>query len=100
MALMAAHGEIGPMPDCAIFADTQAEPRAVYEHLDWLENNIPFPVYRVTEGSLENQLLYATKKNGRPPAFVRNPDGTGGMLNRQCTGDFKIDPNKIGRAHV
>lgn len=22
MALMAAHGEIGPMPDCAIFADT------------------------------------------------------------------------------
>lgn len=23
MALMAAHGEIGPMPDCAIFADTQ-----------------------------------------------------------------------------
>jgi hypothetical protein len=22
LALMAAHGEIGPMPDCAIFADT------------------------------------------------------------------------------
>jgi hypothetical protein len=26
MALMAAHGEITPMPDCAIFADTGAEP--------------------------------------------------------------------------
>ncbi len=36
MALMAAHGEITPMPDCAIFADTQAEPRSVYEHLEWL----------------------------------------------------------------
>jgi len=22
LALMAAHGEVGPMPDCAIFADT------------------------------------------------------------------------------
>lgn len=26
MALMAAKGEITPMPDCAIFADTQSEP--------------------------------------------------------------------------
>lgn len=33
LALMAAHGEIGPMPDCAIFADTGWEPKAVYEHL-------------------------------------------------------------------
>lgn len=29
MALMAAHGEIEPMPDCAIFADTKVEPAAV-----------------------------------------------------------------------
>jgi len=31
MALMAAKGEITPMPDCAIFADTQAEPQSVYD---------------------------------------------------------------------
>ena len=36
LALMAAHGEITPMPERAIFADTQAEPAAVYEHLRWL----------------------------------------------------------------
>jgi hypothetical protein len=30
MALMAAKGEITPMPQAAIFADTQAEPKAVY----------------------------------------------------------------------
>jgi hypothetical protein len=30
LALMAAHGEVGPMPDCAIFADTCWEPKAVY----------------------------------------------------------------------
>jgi hypothetical protein len=28
MALMATHGEITLMPDCAIFADTHAEPKA------------------------------------------------------------------------
>ncbi|MGB5093359.1 MAG: hypothetical protein WBN97_08640, partial [Parvibaculum sp.] len=33
LALMAAHGEIGPMPDCTIFADTGWVPQAVYEHL-------------------------------------------------------------------
>ena len=45
MALMAAHGEIEPMPDCAIFADTGDEPQAVYDHLAWLMsgNVLPFP---------------------------------------------------------
>jgi len=33
MALMASHGEITPMPDAAIFADTGWEPKAVYDHL-------------------------------------------------------------------
>ena len=37
LALIAAHGEIGPMPDCAIFADTQWEPQIIYDHLNWLE---------------------------------------------------------------
>jgi len=35
MALMAAKGQIGPMPDAAIFADTQWEPRHVYTWLNW-----------------------------------------------------------------
>ena len=50
MALLAAHGEIGPMPDCAIFADTGWEPKAVYEHLEWLMsgNVLPFPVHIVS----------------------------------------------------
>ncbi|MBK8468162.1 MAG: hypothetical protein IPL32_20295 [Chloracidobacterium sp.] len=77
MALMAAHGEITPIPDCAIFADTQAEPQSVYTWLDWLEKELPFPVYRVTKGSLavvsttirrsKNDKLYT---NGQPPAFM------------------------------
>ena len=52
LALMAAHGEIGPMPDCAIFADTGWEPKAVYEHLAWLGslNVLPFPIHIVSAG--------------------------------------------------
>jgi hypothetical protein len=92
MALMAAHGEITPMPDGAIFADTQSEPKAVYRHLDWLEQQLPFPVYRVTAGSLRDEILAATRgeqrMDARPPFFVEG----GGMLRRQCTQDYKLIP--------
>ena len=57
MALMAAHGEITPMPDCAIFADTQWEPRGVYQWLSWLETQLPFPVHRVTAGSVRDAVI-------------------------------------------
>ena len=90
MALMAAHGEITPMPDCAIFADTQSEPSGVYRHLDWLEKQLPFLVHRVTAGSLRREILAATRGeqriDARPPFFL----SSGGMLNRQCTQDYKI----------
>ena len=77
MALMAAHGEITPMPDCAIFADTQSEPSAVYRHLDWLEGKLPFPVYRVTAGSLREAILAAMAgdRPDRCPAPLLHPSG-------------------------
>ena len=58
LALMAAHGEIGPMPDCAIFADTGWEPNAVYEHLAWLgsPNVLPFPIHIVSAGDIWRRL--------------------------------------------
>lgn len=98
MALMAAHGEITPMPDCAIFADTQGEPQAVYEHLRWLmsPNVLPFPVHVVTAGSLTAEMLAAGNGDaggyGRVPFFVKNPDGSRGMVRRQCTQDYKLEP--------
>jgi hypothetical protein len=92
LALKAARGEIGPMPDAAIFADTQSEPAAVYRHLDWLERQLPFPVRRVTKGSLRDEILGAVagsnRMDGRPPFFTNG----GAMVNRQCTADFKIAP--------
>jgi hypothetical protein len=98
MALMAAHGEITPMPDCAVFADTQAEPKAVYEHLRWLmsPNVLPFPVHVVTAGDLKAQIA-SERPTGKflkvdIPAYVLAPDGESALINRSCTRDFKIDP--------
>lgn len=99
MALMAAKGEITPMPVAAIFADTQHEPQVVYDWLDWLERELPFPVVRCTAGSLAKKTLtsYYSKKNKKItttgiPAFTKNADGTVGIMSRQCTRDFKISP--------
>lgn len=75
MALMAAHGEIGPMPDCAIFADTGWEPKAVYDHLSWLmsPNVLPFPVHIVAAGNIRAQLAAAGEGErwASIPAFTR-----------------------------
>lgn len=103
MALMAAHGEITPMPDAAIFADTMAEPADVYKHLEWLcsPNVLPFPVHIVTNGNLrEDTLRLKTAKSGNQytgveiPTFVKHPvDGKRpGMQRRSCTQDYKILP--------
>jgi len=96
MALMAAHGELGPMPDCAIFADTGWEPKAVYEHLDWLEKELPFPVHRVSAGNLRADTLGEgqgrASKFSRVPWFVRGKDGLAAMGRRQCTKEYKLYP--------
>lgn len=97
LALMCAHGEF-EMPDCAIFADTQAEPESVYNWLDWLEKQLPFPVYRVTSGSLAKKALtIMTSKKGKKyqspsiPFFTSNGfSRQPGKLSRQCTRDFKV----------
>lgn len=110
LALMAAHGEVGPMPTAAIFADTQAEPASVYAWLEWLERKLPFPVVRVTAGSLTHETLRVkhNRKTGQPyysnliPAFTLNADGTRGIVGRRCTYNHKVIPivkaaRKIGK---
>ena len=100
MALMAAAGEITPMPTAAIFADTQDEPQSVYRWLDWLEKQLPFPVYRVTAGRLSDGALRIRKsKKGlsyfdkKLPWFTLSSDGRKGIIGmRNCTEDYKIVP--------
>ena len=101
LALMAAKGEVTPMPDFAIFADTQAEPSEVYKWLDWLEKQLPFPVYRVTKGDLTEDSLkvFQHKKTGNDriqriiPLYGVKPNGTvTAAIGRSCTADYKVAP--------
>lgn len=100
LALMAAHGEVTPMPKAAIFADTHAEPQSVYRWLAWLEKQLPFPVHRVTAGSLTEEItkLHINQTTGRPyyanmiPAFAAKADGGKAVVGRHCTSQFKIKP--------
>jgi len=119
LALMAAKGEVTPMPDAAIFADTQAEPgyqtrnnpkdkrEGIYGWLDWLSDQLPFPVYTVTKGDLTADSLkpHTVKKEGSPrpigskyirqiiPLFGQMPNGKiTAALGRRCTEDYKIHP--------
>ena len=82
MALMGAEGAFGPPPDVAIFADTGWEPKAVYEHLDWLETQLPFPVYRVQHRNLKEDTERGVDQDGKPgvaiPVFTRQVGGKGG----------------------
>lgn len=101
MALMAAKGEITPMPDFAIFADTMSEPKSVYKHLEWLRLRLPFPIYQVTAGSLEEDALKivnrksdnSTYVNKVIPIFGIKPNGEKtAAIGRSCTRQFKIAP--------
>lgn len=98
LALMAAHGEIGPVPDCAIFADTGWEPAAVYEHLRWMQsgNVLPFPVHVVTAGNIRSDALAKVNSTGQRfaaiPWFTLGRHGKRGMGRRQCTKEYKLRP--------
>lgn len=92
LALMAARGDIGPMPTCAFFSDTGDEPRKVYAHLAWLETQVPFPIIRIrregkTLGEYHTDTVTRGLK-GRPtiPLYTANPKG---MMGKQCSKEFK-----------
>jgi len=95
MALMAAKGEL-PEPDCAIFADTGYEPKSVYNYLKFLRNIIKYPIYVVSKGNIKNDMINSIKNNTKfptAPFFTQNAiTGKKGMLRRQCTADYKINP--------
>lgn len=94
MALMAKEGEITPMPDCAIFADTGWEPKAVYAHLERLIAALPFPVHIVSAGNIRESIINHTNTTQRyaaVPWFIRGDDKDG-MGRRQCTSEYKIQP--------
>ena len=95
LALMIEKGEI-PMVDCAIFADTGAEPEKVYEWLEYIKSQVSYPVHVVQWRNLKDDLYAAARgeyKGFTAPFHTRNREtGKKGILMRQCTHDYKIMP--------
>lgn len=103
LLLMAAKGEIKPMPDVAIFADTQFEPASIYKHLEWVEMELDYltdkaiKIEIVKHGNIKqdhiNAVNNANDRIATMPLFLDNH----GVIWRQCTVDYKIKPiqNKI-----
>jgi len=99
MLLMSLRGMFGPPPDLAIFADTQFEPSQVYDHLQWVQNEVArlsngqVTVNIVSAGNIKTDHLQGTNTTGQ--RFASMPlytqDGKG-MGRRQCTREYKIEP--------
>ncbi len=102
--LMSHEGLIPPI-DHAIFADTQEEPQAVYDHLEWMRR-IPAPVpimHIATAGKLGDHLLKGQNSTGGRfasiPCFTAKDHNlrqereacSEGIIRRQCTKEYKIE---------
>ena len=96
MALMAAAGEITPMPVAAIFADTKEEPDEVYDWIRYLQPRLPFKIHIVGEESPLSLAMFirgAWRSNGEK-SYVGIPSFTakGGFSQRRCTKYGKLIP--------
>ena len=91
-----------PKADVAVFGDTQAEPVAVYKHLAWLRTINDPPIVIRSRGSLTQNLIDGCNSTGQSfisiPAFtapnqrVRQENFKIGMIRRQCTSEYKLQP--------
>jgi len=95
---MALRDEFPEKLDCAIFADTGFEPKAVYENMETLvalgkENGIP--VYVVQLGNIREDTIARSRGESNRvamiPWYVFGKDGKPSTIIRQCTSDYKIN---------
>ncbi len=100
--LMACKGILTPKPDAAIFADTQWEPKEVYEWLGYLAELGALhgiPIIQATRGNIREDMLRATVRGTHGegqratsmPLYTTSDGASEGMIRRQCTKDYKIE---------
>jgi len=94
LAIMAANMNEIPTPDIAMFADTGWEPEGVYNVVEWLKKNLPYPVQTIPGRDLREDLMNNWDNYGRAANFNPLPmhSKTRGMGKRQCTNWYKIQP--------
>ena len=89
-----------PGADIAVFADTGDEPAWVYDQLEriraWDRENGGPPIYTAQKGVLSEWVIERQRKSERfvtVPLYTIGVDGAKeGMLRRQCTREFKVEP--------
>lgn len=102
LLLMALEGEInGIIPDYIIFSDTGWEPNSIYEWVnkvnDYIKKKYNREIIFTNGGNLRDDLLKAAEIGTRVatmPLFTLSESGSKGMVRRQCTSEYKIEPVK------
>lgn len=93
LLLLSAHGVL-PKLDYAAFADPGWERPETYAALDRLEREVAvpagIPIVRLSAGDIRRDSTDPTSRFSTMPLFVKNKDGSRGMLRRQCTSTYKI----------
>jgi len=91
MLFMGLDGLFGDVPDAAVFADTQGEPRQVYDWLDRIEREVaPFPIHRVTVGDLIADYVDG-RRRAAIPAYSTSHAGKPMMMSRFCSVTYKVE---------
>ena len=82
--------------DYAIFADPGSEATKTYKILDllkdWCKENKGIPIIVSKERNLYKSLLENKSTTGRSGVLIPAFTESGGMLQRQCTKEYKINP--------
>lgn len=98
-----------PVPDHIVFSDPGAESKATYEHLGWCQERAAKfgrEIHVVKVGDIFSDAVQfaerlsdttGLKRYASIPLFVLSNSGKQGMLPRQCTSEYKIEP--IERYH-
>lgn len=102
MLLMALKGEInGVIPDYIVFSDTGWEPKNIYDWVEkintYIKKEFGREIIMTNGGSIRDDLIRASEHDERMaslPFFVKKSDGSTGMVMRQCTDQYKIQPVK------
>jgi len=93
--LMNMMGLIEPRAEFAIFADTMWERQGTYDYLDYLDEQAEQfgfpPIMRVSAGNIRDDMVNDdSAQHQHMPFYTDSGSKGGGMLNRQCSGIYKI----------
>ena len=102
LLLMALKGEInGVIPDYIIFSDTGWEPESIYKWIDkvnsYIKEKFDREIIFTSRSNIREDLIRAAETGSRVatiPFYTLDKNGQKGMVRRQCTGEYKIDPIK------